>query len=53
VLVRAGTDLISVTTNGKVMEDGRLGEEVRVLNMSSGKEIFATVKGPGQVEVIF
>jgi flagella basal body P-ring formation protein FlgA len=53
VLVRARTDLISVTTQGKVMEDGRLGDEVRVLNLSSGKEIFATVKSPGQVEVIF
>jgi flagella basal body P-ring formation protein FlgA len=53
VLVRARNDLISVTTQGKVMEDGRLGEEVRVLNLSSGKEIFATVKGPGQVEVMF
>jgi flagellar basal body P-ring formation protein FlgA len=53
VLVKARNDLISVTTHGKVLEDGRLGEEVRVLNMSSGKEIFATVKGPGQVEVTF
>ena len=53
VLVRARNDQIHVTTHGKVMEDGRLGDEVRVLNLSSGREIFATVKGPSQVEVTF
>jgi flagellar basal body P-ring formation protein FlgA len=53
VVVRARNDLISVTAQGKVMEDGRVGDEVRVVNLSSGKEIFATVKGPSQVEVIF
>jgi flagella basal body P-ring formation protein FlgA len=35
------------------MEDGRVGEEVKVMNMGSGKEVFATVKGPGLVEVAF
>ncbi|MEW6669192.1 MAG: flagellar basal body P-ring formation chaperone FlgA [Thermodesulfobacteriota bacterium] len=53
VVVRARNDLISVTTQGKVMEDGRMGDEVRVVNLSSGREIFATVKGPSQVEVTF
>ena len=53
VLVRARNDLISVTTHGKAMEDGRVGDGVRVMNLSSGKEIFATVKGPSQVEVTF
>jgi flagella basal body P-ring formation protein FlgA len=53
VLILAQNELIRVSTRGKAMEDGRLGEEVRIMNLSSGKEIFATVKGPGVVKVTF
>jgi len=53
VLIKAENKLIRVTTLGKVLEDGRAGDEVRVINLSSGKEIFATVKGPGLVLVSF
>lgn len=53
VLIKAENGLIRVTTLGRVLEDGRAGDEVRVVNLSSGKEIFATVKGPGLVLVSF
>ena len=53
VQIVARNELILVSTSGKASEDGRLGEAVRVVNLSSGKEIQGTVKGPGLVEVIF
>ena len=53
VVIRAQKALIRVTTLGKVMEDGRAGDQVRVINISSGKQVLATVKGPGLVEVRF
>lgn len=53
VMIVAGNEMIRVSTSGKVVEDGRVGEEVRVVNLSSGREIYATVKGPGVVEVAF
>lgn len=53
VLIIAGNQMIRVSASGKAVEDGQLGEEVRVMNLSSGKEIHATVKGPGVVEVAF
>ncbi|MBW2610111.1 MAG: flagellar basal body P-ring formation protein FlgA [Deltaproteobacteria bacterium] len=53
VLIKAENELIRITTRGKILEDGRTGDQVKVINISSGKEIFATVKGPGLVEVIF
>ena len=51
VVIKAQNELITATTLGKVMEDGRAGDQVRVINISSGKEILATVRGPGLVEV--
>jgi len=53
VIIRAQNESIRITTFGKVLEDGRAGDQVRVINISSGKELFATVKGPGLVEVAF
>lgn len=53
VLIVAKNEVIRVSTSGKAIEDGRVGEEVRVVNLSSGKEIYGTVKGPGMVEVTF
>jgi flagella basal body P-ring formation protein FlgA len=44
---------VRATTLGKVLEDGQAGDQVRVINVTSGKEIFSTVKGPGVVEVVF
>ena len=53
VIIKAENPKISVTTFGKVMEDGRAGDQVRVVNIGSGKEILATVMAPGQVAVSF
>lgn len=53
VLIKAENGSIAVSALGKVMEDGRSGQQIRVINISSGKEIFAKVVGPGQVRVSF
>ena len=53
VLIKAESDRILITTIGKVLEDGRNGDLVKVVNISSGKEIYATVKGPELVVVSF
>jgi len=53
VLIVAANRSIHVSAGGKAVEDGYIGEEVRVVNLSSGKEVHATVKGPGIVEVVF
>ena len=53
VLIRAESPEILITTQGKVLEDGCFGDQVRVENISSGKEIFAVVSGPGLVEINF
>lgn len=53
VLIKAENEEIKITAAGKVLEDGRSGEQVKVVNINSGKEILATVTGPGIVEVFF
>jgi flagella basal body P-ring formation protein FlgA len=53
VVVRAESELIRATTVGKALEDGRSGDQVKVINISSGKELLATVKGSALVEVSF
>lgn len=53
VQIVARSAFIQVSTSGKAAEDGQVGEEVRVVNLSSGREIHATVRGPGLVEVTF
>lgn len=53
VIIKAENSSVAVSALGKVMEDGRSGEQIRVINISSGKEIFAKVVGPGQVRVAF
>ncbi len=53
VRILAENDHIKVITTGKALEDGREGEQVRVVNINSGRQVFATVKGPGMVVVQF
>jgi flagella basal body P-ring formation protein FlgA len=53
VLLKAENALIKVTALGKVLQDGRVGDHVRVLNTTSGKEVSAVVEGPGLVSVSF
>jgi flagella basal body P-ring formation protein FlgA len=53
VRIEAAGRRIRVTTMGRVMQDGRSGEQVKVMNLMSGKEIHATVTGAGVVAVSF
>lgn len=53
VLLKAENALIKVTALGRVLQDGRVGDQVRVLNTTSGKEVLAVVEGPGLVSVSF
>jgi flagella basal body P-ring formation protein FlgA len=53
VFIKAENDEIRITALGKVLEDGRSGEQIKVRNINSGKEILATVTGPDTVEVYF
>ncbi|MBW1801916.1 MAG: flagellar basal body P-ring formation protein FlgA [Deltaproteobacteria bacterium] len=53
VIIKAENRWLRVTALGKVLENGSMGDQVRVLNISSGKEVFSTVRGPGLVEVTF
>jgi len=53
VRIEAAGRRIRVTALGRVLQDGRAGEQVKVMNLMSGKEIYATVTGVGQVGVSF
>jgi flagella basal body P-ring formation protein FlgA len=50
---RGLADQIRVTALGRVLQDGRAGEQVKVMNLMSGKEIQGTVTGVGAVAVSF
>lgn len=53
VVIRAQNRWIQADTLGMVMEDGRIGDQVKVVNISSGKQILGIVRSPGLVEVHF
>jgi flagella basal body P-ring formation protein FlgA len=53
VIIKAESRGIKITAAGKVLEDGRPGDLVRVVNINSGKELYATVKRSDLVEVSF
>ena len=53
VMIKAVKRTMRITTLGKVLEDGKAGDQVKVMNISSGREILATVTGPGVVQVYF
>jgi flagella basal body P-ring formation protein FlgA len=53
VRIEASGGQIRVTALGRVLQDGRVGEQVKVMNLMSGKEIHATVTGAGAVAVTF
>jgi flagella basal body P-ring formation protein FlgA len=53
VIIKVENEEIRITATGKVLEDGRSGDRVRVMNVNSGKEILAVVKGPDLVEIYF
>jgi flagellar basal body P-ring formation protein FlgA len=53
VIIKAENSSLEITTLGRVLEDAHAGEQVKVINTSSGKEIVATAVAPGQVLVTF
>jgi len=53
VTILAENSRFRIMTLGMVLEEGAIGDQVKVINLSSGKQIFATVKGHGRVCVKF
>ncbi|WP_167334788.1 flagellar basal body P-ring formation chaperone FlgA [Aeromonas finlandensis] len=53
VLIRAGEGEFSATTRGEALENGGIGDGIRVKNLSSGKQIQAWVIDTGEVETRF
>ncbi|ANB70680.1 flagellar basal body P-ring formation chaperone FlgA [Aeromonas sp. FDAARGOS 1417] len=53
VLIRAGKGEFSATTRGEALENGRIGDGIKVKNLSSGKQIQAWVVDKGEVETRF
>lgn len=53
VLIRAGKGSFAATTRGEALEDGAIGDGIRVRNNSSGREIQTWVLGKGEVETRF
>jgi flagellar basal body P-ring formation protein FlgA len=53
VIIKAENDELLITVSGKALEDGSIGDQIRVMNIASGKEIIATVKRSDLVQVQF
>ncbi len=53
VTITLENEVIRITARGKVMENGRPGEMIRVRNLSSGKNLFARVIDGKTVKVVF
>ena len=53
VLIVAQSPWFRVTTKGVARDNGARGEDVRVLNLSSKKEVVGKVVGPQTVRVAF
>lgn len=51
IIIEATAGALSVTTQGTALENGRKGEQIRVINNKSQKEIRAYVKSRGVVSV--
>jgi flagella basal body P-ring formation protein FlgA len=45
------TPFMTVTARGRALEDGAVGETVRVANLASGNEVLAVVSGRNAVRV--
>ncbi len=52
VTVHLVTANMTLTVQGRAMEDGSMGEAIRVMNTKSNSVITAVVRGPGEVEVV-
>ncbi|MGL5949673.1 MAG: flagellar basal body P-ring formation chaperone FlgA [Aeromonas sp.] len=53
VVIRASNGQFSVSTQGIALENGAIGEAIKVKNNQSGREIQAWVSGKGEVETRF
>jgi flagella basal body P-ring formation protein FlgA len=53
VIISAENSVMKITAAGEALQDGQTGDQVEVLNLQSGRKIFATVRSSGIVEVIF
>ena len=53
VIIKAGTNGMSITTKGTALSDGNYGEQIKVKNDKSNRIIDAKVSGIGQVVVQF
>ena len=51
ITIQAGSGAISVRSQGKALKDGNPGDLIRVVNLSSNKELEARVVSPGLVTV--
>ena len=52
VIIAAQTGAITITARGRALEDGRIGETIRVQNITSRKTITATVVDENTVQVV-
>ncbi|MGD9156956.1 MAG: flagellar basal body P-ring formation chaperone FlgA [Desulfobacteraceae bacterium] len=53
VIIKAENNQLLITASGKALEEGCVGDQIRVMNISSGREIIATVRRTDLVEVRF
>jgi len=51
VKINATSDSIVVGSVGQSLEDGNMGSEIKVKNLSSGKELIGVVTGTGEVTI--
>jgi flagellar basal body P-ring formation protein FlgA len=53
VIIKAENEDLVITASGKALEEGGVGDQIKVMNTASGKEIIATVKRSDLVVVQF
>jgi flagella basal body P-ring formation protein FlgA len=51
VVISAASSIVAVKVAGVALTDGRLGEQIRIKNLSSSRIVQAKMVGPGQAEV--
>jgi flagella basal body P-ring formation protein FlgA len=51
VVINATSSIVAVKVSGIALTDGRLGEQIRIKNLSSTRIVQAKIVGPGQAEV--
>ena len=53
ILIEAATKKLKVTAKGQALQNGHIGEQIKVKNLESGKIISASVKNKSKVNTIF